>query len=1086
MVAQEEGGKAVAILGSWGSGKSTIVELLKVELSKGGGESQAEVFVFDAWSHDRDPLRRTFLEQLIDFLNQKGWIDKEWSEHTKKVLARREKKSIQKRTPQLTPMGLVAAVATLLVPLGTALLGFYPTKSTVGNIILGSLGTIMTAAPFLLLVCWVLRGWRRHRDWKKLAGRMLPLLVTSVSDTTITQTLEDPEPTSVEFQSIFSQVLRCAFQDYRNRRLVVVIDNLDRVETEHALRVWSVMRAFFEPIKLEDRSWMRQLWLIVPMDPKAVGEIWREEEKAESFLDKTFQTRFYVPTPVLSDWRAYFEEQLTTAFPWLKRNEVQALFALFRIKGVPETGLVTPRDIKMFVNRLVAIYRQWGHEIPLRVQALFVLCYKEIQKNPQEALLQANFVDSKVQRILAEPDWQKYLAALWFNVEPGKAAQVLMGSPIGRALSNGDGVELSRFKDFPGFQDVLSNVLHNTVDEWLRSDPATIAKAAVALYVATVEDSSVWELLRRSLFEIKDWSNIEYNHLLGSGLSLILNRCEGEELEKTAEAVVSGICGIKKLDNPVGWYETAREVLDTLYRKGMGKFIRENFAVPGTVEQYLAVVTRMGTEIEDVAELAPFFAPTVEQSQVIRELSARCAAAQLQPQHIAVVRVMTLVHQTWNWRELISAIQARVRVPNAQPSETLACIGILMELAYGANLQDAVTVLNQLVSSGIITNHLHMFHSRNQVDGVAYCALALLEFLPALGVQSAGGSPGLNTFRLMLSNPKEFSDVVAEMTRLVVRFKRLSHLVRSCQKETKVLVGSLCEEAWARYHGGSEFTAEFVLAHFVALKQIISPETLRALVQSLMEQGELIELMLQRPFDGSLGSLYFMVVTAQQKSLPKHVARYLINGLRNLGHDDWLSDLQGQGELVNLGLALQEMGFSLQLGLSFRDAVLTHVRNSIKKGEDLDRKDWDAIVKMVVRKYQRTLAADLRDDLLDLEEGFRTLLTAFGARLIKDGRLEAKADELFRGPFRKILSRADVTELEWLNSALELCPQLLTKAPEESIAQLYEHLQKQLSNDQLEPEAIQVMRDIAVKLYETGIVGLKEGENTHDEGIVES
>ena len=62
-------GRAIALTGSWGSGKSFVVDEVKGRLQEpqtGGAEHR--VFVFDAWAHEGDALGRAFLKQLADFL----------------------------------------------------------------------------------------------------------------------------------------------------------------------------------------------------------------------------------------------------------------------------------------------------------------------------------------------------------------------------------------------------------------------------------------------------------------------------------------------------------------------------------------------------------------------------------------------------------------------------------------------------------------------------------------------------------------------------------------------------------------------------------------------------------------------------------------------------------------------------------------------------------------------------------------------------------------------------------------------------------------------------------------------------------
>src|SRR5262245_59391190 len=57
-------GRSIAVVGEWGTGKSTIITLLQQRfLSSAPGETH--VFVYDAWSHQGDQLRRAFLDDLV-------------------------------------------------------------------------------------------------------------------------------------------------------------------------------------------------------------------------------------------------------------------------------------------------------------------------------------------------------------------------------------------------------------------------------------------------------------------------------------------------------------------------------------------------------------------------------------------------------------------------------------------------------------------------------------------------------------------------------------------------------------------------------------------------------------------------------------------------------------------------------------------------------------------------------------------------------------------------------------------------------------------------------------------------------------
>src|SRR5690348_8063958 len=53
LIRNTDGGKAIGIEGGWGSGKTTVVKLVKSEIERDGNYTVVE---FDAWAHEGDPL----------------------------------------------------------------------------------------------------------------------------------------------------------------------------------------------------------------------------------------------------------------------------------------------------------------------------------------------------------------------------------------------------------------------------------------------------------------------------------------------------------------------------------------------------------------------------------------------------------------------------------------------------------------------------------------------------------------------------------------------------------------------------------------------------------------------------------------------------------------------------------------------------------------------------------------------------------------------------------------------------------------------------------------------------------------------
>jgi hypothetical protein len=73
-----------------------------------------------------------------------------------------------------------------------------------------------------------------------------------------------PEPTSIEFQQLFDSAIKDALSKCSDRRLLIVIDNLDRVDPHDARAIWSTMRTFFDNDSTLSPLYRSRFWLLVP------------------------------------------------------------------------------------------------------------------------------------------------------------------------------------------------------------------------------------------------------------------------------------------------------------------------------------------------------------------------------------------------------------------------------------------------------------------------------------------------------------------------------------------------------------------------------------------------------------------------------------------------------------------------------------------------------------------------------------------------------------------------------------------------------------------------------------------------------
>lgn len=393
------------------------------------------------------------------------------------------------------------------------------------------------------------------------------MLVHLSRNVTRTVTTRMPDPTSIEFRAAFETLLGKALQ-HPDRRLVVVMDNLDRIDAEEAIAIWSTMRTFTDPgMRRGPTTWRDRLWLLVPFDKHALSRLWPEKSEqqpvpmtneeeanengytypspvtetlplAEAFERKSFQVGFTLPRLLLSDWRAYFDEQLRRALP--EHEPSEDFFTAYRVFRACRSGSdfeATPREIKSFVNALSAQHRVWGHRLPLSVQCLYVILDRDRQLSV-EAIRSGSLVPASILQLLGDKadQWREMLAALYFNAPLDRAAQTLRSDDVEKALTEGQGERLAELAENHWFPTVCQDVVDRFSLAW---PPNTAAKAACALGDAGLDGeewSEVWGNLRRAVLQPDDWKYLEPT--TGRGLAFIISRSAPVEAVAVAERLL--------------------------------------------------------------------------------------------------------------------------------------------------------------------------------------------------------------------------------------------------------------------------------------------------------------------------------------------------------------------------------------------------------------------------------------------------------------------------------------------------------------------------------------------------------------------
>lgn len=546
--------RTIGLLGGWGTGKSTVLKFIADKLETSPDLAGVLLFHYDAWLHQSDPVRRSFLEALIEFLrtNHIGTTNK-WDEAMADLVGRVEQVD-SRSIPALTPWGAIILASLLLYPVGAGLFGLDTLREALSATGLGwwplAVAGALMAAPLLIvtgvyawwrpwgeLAIWNVDFWtthaKRHKD-----DSIISILVQRGQERTVTKTTHAPEPSAIEFQKMFqdinSEVGRA------NRRLVIVIDNLDRMVAAQAAEFWANVRSLFLGRDANSSGPNKTLPLVIlPVDESAFARMYDDSAgnttglfNGQSFISKTFDVVFHVTRPVLSRWADYFAEQMKFAFSGkLSDAEVliaQRVFEHSRLaRDGAQTKQVTPREINTFINALAALRLQWPSEqISLEAAATYAAFRGQIDADLLRVLKEGLNDRTKI-----GAHRQREIAALHFGVQPDEAVQVLLEAPIKNALENGTG-DLTSLHKVSGFDLVALNVIDASRSEkpLLFAIVQNGARGLPGLEPGPGNSARIesWRLLRE--YFVDPLVSLMVNNSLADVIERLLASCQNEQV----------------------------------------------------------------------------------------------------------------------------------------------------------------------------------------------------------------------------------------------------------------------------------------------------------------------------------------------------------------------------------------------------------------------------------------------------------------------------------------------------------------------------------------------------------------------------
>jgi hypothetical protein len=334
----------IGLEGKWGSGKSNVIGILNKKFDE--LSSDYFFFTYDAWGHQEDLTRRTFLEELISRLikNKKFKGNTDWNNELNKLLSKRSLKSTEKFPKVKFYWVLIMASILSFTFLNIVFDDFLRNVDIFKNISVPYLKLFLVKyfIPGILFtwgVIEIIRDYKKFDEDEKTRDlsykeRFKQLFYIFSGSDLISEELEhtlEKEPSVKSFKEYFDKIVN----DLNSDGLIIVFDNMDRLSNSaKVLSLWSSIHTFFAEEKVDN------VWIIIPFDKQHLSNHFDNEkngdlqkyDKVNNFIGKTFSTIFRISPPVLSDWKKFFMLKFKEAFKEIvPESEIENVSSLYEI-----------------------------------------------------------------------------------------------------------------------------------------------------------------------------------------------------------------------------------------------------------------------------------------------------------------------------------------------------------------------------------------------------------------------------------------------------------------------------------------------------------------------------------------------------------------------------------------------------------------------------------------------------------------------------------------------------------------------------------------------------------------------------------
>lgn len=487
--------KVIGLDGEFGSGKSSILNMLKEKLT--AADPSFRVWFFDCEQNYQGSAKSNFIELFTDEVLQEVPHDSRAAETLKasrdRALGRLFEYS--KRTTSRVSAWALALVASLffaatsfreLFALSRSSHAAITDASSEAQELIDTLSTpfwwligihlISFFSPILII------GLAKFCHRKvKVGGQNWSLLslFKGSSDDHIEEKIEvGKEVTPLDLKRTLLEQLKVV----EDKRFVIILDNLDRLPKDSLRSVWSDLEIFIA-VAAEAAN----LTVIVPFCSTKVAEYLKADGDrrydAKDFIAKKFPVVFRSPPVITSGWKDGFRQLWSHTFPDVEGSIIEQSAQLLQRHSPMANNLVTPRLQKKLINDIATTALVVGEDISLlAIAGHLLLCkYAELslveilrtdgfsaayeeelekaQKGQVELIKDTKTLLGTTLGDSMETGWQIQFLQIQYLTTGDIAIAELLDTPLAEAFSTNDYEGLARLTSLFGFSDAMKRLI---------------------------------------------------------------------------------------------------------------------------------------------------------------------------------------------------------------------------------------------------------------------------------------------------------------------------------------------------------------------------------------------------------------------------------------------------------------------------------------------------------------------------------------------------------------------------------------------------------------------------------------------------